>query len=59
MGRVWRVGPRHDPLRASCGAWVVDSALSAGPAWHDYFFYFKKIIYTYVQFKFNIINTWA
>jgi hypothetical protein len=66
MGRVWRAGPRHDPFnsawanpaRAPCGAWAVASARSAGPALHDYFFILqKKIIYTYVQFIFIIINT--
>jgi hypothetical protein len=65
MGRVWQGDPRHDPFnsvwanpaRAPCGAWVVASARSAGPARHDYFFILQKIIYTYVQFIFNIINT--
>jgi hypothetical protein len=61
MSRVWWAGPRHDPFnsawanpaRASCGAWAVDSARSAGSAWHDFFYF------TYVQFIFNIINTWS
>jgi hypothetical protein len=68
MSRVWRPGPGHDPLnsawaipaRASCRAWAIASARSAGPARHDYIFYFtKNHIYTYVQFIFNIENTWV
>jgi hypothetical protein len=63
MGRVWRASPRHDPFnsawanpaQASCGAWAVASARSAGLA--RLFFYFTKIIYTYIQFMFNIRNT--
>jgi hypothetical protein len=65
MGRVWQAGPRNDPFisvwanlaRASCGAWAIASAHSAGSA--RLFFYFTKIIYTYIQFMFNIINTLA
>jgi hypothetical protein len=65
MGRVLRASRRHDPFnsvwanltRASCGAWAVASARSAGPARHDYFSILQKIIYTYVQFIFGIINT--
>jgi hypothetical protein len=65
MGRVWRAGPRHDPFnsawanpaRVSCGAWVVALARSAVPAQHNYFFILQNIIYTYVRFIFNIINT--
>jgi hypothetical protein len=64
MGRVWRAGPRHDPFnsawansaRALCGAWAVASAHSASLTRHDYFFILQKIIYTHVQFIFNIIN---
>ena len=64
MGHVWQAGPRHDPFnsawanpaRASCGAWVVASARSAGPARHDYIFLFYKNVYTYIQFIFNIKN---
>jgi hypothetical protein len=64
MGRVWRAGPRHDPFnsawanpaRAPCSAWTVASTRSAGLTQHD-FFILQKIIYTYVQFIFNIINT--
>jgi hypothetical protein len=36
-------------------AWVVASARSAGPARHDYIFYFKNV-YTYIKFIFNIKN---
>jgi hypothetical protein len=62
MGRVWRAGPRHDPFngvwanpaRASCGAWAVASARSAGPTRHNYFFILQKNhIYTciiYIQY---------
>jgi hypothetical protein len=65
MDRVWRAGSRHDPFnsawanlaRAPCGAWAVASVRSAGPARHDYFFILQKIIYTYAQFIFIIINT--
>jgi hypothetical protein len=50
MDRVWRAGPRHDPFnsawanpaRASCGAWAVASARSAGPVRHDYFLILQK-----------------
>jgi hypothetical protein len=46
MGRVWRASSRHDPFnsvwansaRASCGAWAVASARSAGPVWYDYIY---------------------
>jgi hypothetical protein len=63
MGRVWWLGPGHDPFniawaspaRASCRAW----ARSAGPIRHNYFFILQKIIYIYVQFIFNIKNTRA
>jgi hypothetical protein len=63
MDCVWRADLRHDPFnsawanptRASCGARAVASARSAGPARHG-FFILQKIIYTYVQFLFNIIN---
>jgi hypothetical protein len=62
MGRVWRADSGHDPFnsarasptRASCRAWAVASARSAGPAQHNYIFYFTKIIYIYVQFILNI-----
>jgi hypothetical protein len=65
MGRVWRAGSRHDPFniawanltRVSCGVWAVALVRSAGPARHNYFFILQNIIYTYVQFIFNIINT--
>jgi hypothetical protein len=48
MCRVWRAEQRHDPFnsvwanpaRASCDAWAIASAHSAGPARHDYFFIF-------------------
>jgi hypothetical protein len=62
MGRVWRDDPSHDPFnsdwanqtRASCGAWAVASARSAGSARHDYFFILQKIIYNiciiYIQY---------
>jgi hypothetical protein len=33
-------------------AWAVASACSAGPARHDYIFYFTKKVYTYIQFIF-------
>jgi hypothetical protein len=46
-----------NPARASCGAWAVASGRSAGPTRHNNLFYFTKIIYTYVQFIYNIINT--
>jgi hypothetical protein len=54
IGRVWRVGPRHDPFnsvwtnpaRAPCGAWAVTSVRSVGLARHDYFYYTKIHIYT-------------
>jgi hypothetical protein len=66
MGCVWRAGPIHGPFnnfwasptRAPCRAWAVASARSAGPAWHI-FFILQIIVYTYVQFTFNIKNTWA
>jgi hypothetical protein len=66
MGRVWRADPGHDlfnsawasPTRVSCCAWAVALTYSAGPARHDYiFFILQKIVYTYVQFIFNIKNT--
>jgi hypothetical protein len=44
-----------NPARALCGAWAVVSARSAGPS--RIFFILQEIIYTYVQFIFNIINT--
>jgi hypothetical protein len=62
MGRVWRVSLRHDPFnsvwanpaRALYDAWVIASACSAGPTWHDYFFYFTKnhiyICIIYIQY---------
>jgi hypothetical protein len=62
MSRVWRAGSRHDPFnsawanpaRASCGAWVVASARSAGPARHNYFFVLQKnhiyICTIYIQY---------
>jgi hypothetical protein len=64
MGRVWRADLRHDPFnsawanlaRAPCGAWAIASGHSAGSARHDYFLFHKKIMYTYVQFIFNIIS---
>jgi hypothetical protein len=67
MSRVWRAGSRHDPFnsvwasptQALCRAWAVASARSAGPTRHDYIFLFTKNVYTYVQFIFNIKNTWA
>jgi hypothetical protein len=43
----------HDPTRASCGAWVVASARIAGPAQHDYFFYFTQnhiYMYNFIQY---------
>jgi hypothetical protein len=51
IGHVSRAGPRHDPFNSacanlswsSCRAWAVASAHSAGPAQHDYIFYFTKI----------------
>jgi hypothetical protein len=49
MGRVWRVGSGNGPFNS---AWVVASARSADPTRPDYIFY-KKFIYTYVQFIFN------
>jgi hypothetical protein len=62
-GRVWQVGSEHDPFnsseaspaRASCHAWAVASAYSAGSDQHDYIF-LQKIVYTYVQFILNIKN---
>jgi hypothetical protein len=51
MCRVWRPGLGRDPFnnvwaspaRASCRAWAVASANSAGPTRHDYiFFYFTQ-----------------
>jgi hypothetical protein len=50
MTRVWRAALRHDPFnsawanpaRAPCGAWVVASTHSAGPARHDFFYFTKK-----------------
>jgi hypothetical protein len=62
MGRVWRADPRHDPFnsvwaspaRASCRAWAVASARSAGPAQHDFFYFTKNHIYIctiYIQYK--------
>jgi hypothetical protein len=64
MGRVWRAGPGHNPfnrawaspIRSSCRAWAVASVRSADPAWHDYIFYFTKLVYTYIQFIFKIKN---
>jgi hypothetical protein len=63
MGRVWLAGPRHDPFntawvspaRASCRAWAIASAHSAGLAQHNYIFLFYKknciYIYTiYIQY---------
>jgi hypothetical protein len=58
MSRVWRADQRHDPFnsaganpaRASCDAWVVASAHSAGSVRHDFL---QKIIYTctiYIQY---------
>jgi hypothetical protein len=65
MGHVWQSargtvnlivsGPaQHDRARRAC---AVTSACSVGPARHNYIFYFTKIVYTYVQFIFNIKNT--
>jgi hypothetical protein len=53
MGRVWRVGPGHDPFNS---AWSVASAYSANST-RLYFFILQKIVYTYVQFIFNTKNT--
>jgi hypothetical protein len=62
MSRVWRAGPRHDPFnsvwasstQASCRAWAVASAHSAGSARHDYFFILEKnciyICTLYIQY---------
>jgi hypothetical protein len=62
MARVWQAGQRHDPFNsawanpawASCEAWVVASAHSAGPTRHDYYFYFTKnhiyICTIYIQY---------
>jgi hypothetical protein len=45
MGRVWRTGLTHDPFNS---VWANPTQL---------FFILQKIIYTYVQFIFVIINT--
>jgi hypothetical protein len=50
MGHVWRAGPRHDsfnnawanPTQAMCGAWVVATACSAGPAPAQFFLFYKN-----------------
>jgi hypothetical protein len=62
---VVSVGPGHDPFnsgwaspaRATYRALAVASARSADPARHYCFFILQKIVYTYVQFIFNIKNT--
>jgi hypothetical protein len=64
MGRVWRAGPRHDPFnsdwanlaRASCGAWVIASDCSAGPARHDFFYFIKKS-YIHMYNLYSILST--
>jgi hypothetical protein len=67
MDRVWWAGPGHDPFNSawasptwvSCRAWAVASVRSSSPDRHDYIFYYTKIVYTYVQYIFNMKNTWA
>jgi hypothetical protein len=44
------------PTPSSCRVWAVASTRSADPSRHDYIFYFTKLVYTYVQFIFNIKN---
>jgi hypothetical protein len=64
MSCILRSGLGHDPFnsawasptRSPCRAWAVASARSADPARHDYIFYFTELIYTYIQFIFNIKN---
>jgi hypothetical protein len=65
IGRVWRAGLGHDlfnsvwasPTLSSCHAWAVASTRNADPVRHGYiFFYFTKLVYTYIQFIFNIEN---
>jgi hypothetical protein len=46
MSRVKQAGPGHDPFNS---AWARPVLL--------YFFILQKIVYTYVQFVFNIKNT--
>jgi hypothetical protein len=45
------------PAQATYRVWAVASARNAGSARHDYIFMLQKIVYTYVQFIFNIENT--
>jgi hypothetical protein len=55
MGRIWRVGPGHDPFnsawasptRSSCRAWAVASARSVDPTRHDYIFFILQNLYIY------------
>jgi hypothetical protein len=42
--------------RTSCRAWVVASVHSAGPARHDYIFYFKKT-YIHIYNLYSILKT--
>jgi hypothetical protein len=56
MGSVWRSGPGYDPFnsawtsptRSSCRGWAVASARSADPPETIIFFYFTKLVYTYI-----------
>jgi hypothetical protein len=41
----------------SCRAWVVASGHSAGPARHDYIFYFIKNVYIYIYNLYSILKT--
>jgi hypothetical protein len=56
-GTTHLIVPRLAPTRASCRTWAVASPRSAGPACHDYIFYFTKKTYIHMYNLYSILKT--